>query len=130
MKPLIIATIIIVVGVIIFTVIEEKIKYKDYEKEELSEQDKTMKTLRILIYIIIALLLPTLIYKILLWTAILKRWLFSEHWKLWKDTSHSFQHSENEPTLMKTAFSNFPILTYLIKTKALGENISQGKFVK
>ena len=73
MKPLIIATIIIVVGVIIFTVIEEKIKYKDYEKEELSEQDKTMKTLRILIYIIIALLLPTLIYKILLWTAILKR---------------------------------------------------------
>ena len=73
MKILIIAVIVIILAVVIFTIIEEKTKYKDYEKEELSEQDKTMRALRILIYIIIAILLPTLIYKVLIWTAILKR---------------------------------------------------------
>jgi accessory gene regulator protein AgrB len=72
MKYIIILLGIIVLGIIIFSVIEEKTKYKDYEKEELNEKEKTFKALRFLIYIIIALLIPTVIYKILLWTEILK----------------------------------------------------------
>lgn len=73
MKILIISFIIIIIIIVIYSIIEEKTKYKDYEKEELTEKEKTFKAIRILIYIIIALLIPTLIYKILLWAEILKR---------------------------------------------------------
>lgn len=60
----------VIIGIIavvtIFTVIEYKIKYKDDEEEELTEQEKTMKAIRILVYIVIALIISGIAIKLLM----------------------------------------------------------------
>ena len=63
MGYLVLIIIAIVLGVIIYSVIEEKIKYKDEEPEELTEQEKTMKAARILIYLIIGIIIASLTWK-------------------------------------------------------------------
>lgn len=60
----------IIIGIIIiitiFTIIEYKIKYKDDEEEELTEHEKTMKAIRILVYIVIALIISGIAIKLLM----------------------------------------------------------------
>ena len=66
MSYLIILIAIIIIGVTIFTVIEDKIKNKDEEPEELTEQEKTMRAARVLIYIVITLIIAYIAWKFLL----------------------------------------------------------------
>ena len=71
MDYLILVIIAVIVIVTIVTVIEYKIKYKDEEEEELTEQEKTMRALRILIYIILGLIITGVAFKLLLLYGIL-----------------------------------------------------------
>lgn len=61
----------LIIFIIVYSIIEEKTKYKDYEPEELSEKDKTLRALRILIYLIIGLIIGGVAIKLLFFSGIM-----------------------------------------------------------
>lgn len=61
----------LIIFIIVYSIIEEKTKYKDEEPDELSEKDKTLRALRALIYIVIALIIAGVAIKILFFSGIL-----------------------------------------------------------
>ena len=64
-------SLIIIIGIIVF-IIAFIFGWKSDKGKELTEQDKTMRALRILIYIIITLIMAAVVIKILLWKEILR----------------------------------------------------------
>lgn len=72
MKYFIISFIItLIIFIIVYSIIEEKTKYKDVEPEELSEKDKTLRALRVLIYLVIGLIVAGIAIKVLFFSGIL-----------------------------------------------------------
>lgn len=63
--------VIIGIGILIFA-LAFIIGWKSKDGKELTEQEKTMRALRILIYIIAVLIMAAVIIKLLLWQEILK----------------------------------------------------------